>query len=111
MNFNEFKDFIKSIDVPVQRMGIFDLDITYKGKQYLFTSLKENASFNDDLMGFGLNHHFGNIRELPTKSSIFHDSEDVSVDIWRNEVVEITKESDTKVVIKTKKWTGILKIN
>lgn len=101
MTFDEFKNFIDSVPAPAQRMGIFNLDIKYKGKTYNFHSLKQNASFNTDLTGFGLNHHFGNIRELPTKSSIFHDSEDVSVNIWREEIKSIEKVSDNEIKLVT----------
>lgn len=108
MTFDEFKDFIKTIPAPAQRMGIFSLDIKYRGQTYNFHSLKENASYNDDLTGFGLNHHYGNVRELPTKKSIFHDSEDISIDIWRNEIKTIEKKSDNEIHIKTTKWEGTL---
>jgi len=108
--FDQFKEFIGAVDVPAQRTGIFNLDIRYRGKNYIFNDLKENAGHNEDLHGFGLNHHFGCIQELPTRKSIFHDSEDVSIDIWRHEVVRITQESDTRFLIETKKWTGTLTI-
>jgi len=111
MTFDEFKDFIKSIPVPAQRMGIFNLDIKYNGDNYNFHSLKENASGNADLTGFGLNHHFGNVRELPTKESIFHDSEDISIDIWREEIVNIEKKAEREINIVTTKWEGTLTWN
>jgi hypothetical protein len=111
MDFNEFKSFIKSIDVPAQRMGIFNLTINHDGKTYYFNSLKENYSGNDDLFGFGLNHHYTNCAEQPTESSIFHDSEDISIGIWREEFISAEKESDNKINIKTKKWNAILTFN
>ena len=111
MDFNEFKSFIKSIDVPTQRMGIFNLKINYDGNDYNFHSLKENYSGNDDLCGFGLNHHFENCAEQPTKRSLFHDREDIDVGIWREEFISAEKESDNKINIKTKKWNALLSFN
>ena len=111
MNFNEFKSFIKSIDVPAQRMGIFNLKINHNGYDYNFHSLKENYSGNDDLCGFGLNHHFENCSEQPTKSSIFHDTEDIDVCVWREDFISAEKELDNKINIKTKKWNALLTFN
>ena len=111
MDFNEFKSFIKSIDVPTQRMGIFNLNINYNRRNYSFRSLKENYSANDDLFGFGLNHHFENCAEQPTKRSIFHDEEDIDIDIWKDDFISAEKESENKINIKNKKWTAVLTFN
>lgn len=108
MTFDQFKEFVKSIPVPAQRVGIFNLCITYRKNTYSFYSLKQDVSYDGDLMGFGLHHHFGNIRELPTARSIFHDSEDVSIEIWRNEVKAIEKKAANEIHIKTTKWEGTL---
>lgn len=111
MTFEELKDFVNSIDTPSQRLGIFDLTIYYRRKWYIFVNLKLNAGNNPELLGFGLNHHFDNIKDLPSKSSIFHDSEDVCIDIWKDLFVSAEKKRDYAYRIKTKKWSGILTIN
>ncbi len=111
MDFNEFRSFIRSIEVPKQRMGVFNLEIIHEGEKYHFYNLKENCGYNDDLFGFGLNHHFENCAEQPTKNSIFHDSEDVSVDIWRNDFVSAEKKSENKVHLKMKDWGAMITFN
>jgi hypothetical protein len=111
MNFNEFRTFISEIEVPTQRMGIFNVTIDYDGKKYHFYRLKENYSDNDDLFGFGLNHHHTNCSEQPTKSSIFHDDEDVCIDIRRKDFISAENKTENEIILKMKDWNAVLTFN
>ncbi len=109
MIFDEFKELIQKIDAPAQRLGIFRLQINNKGKKYDFHSLKENSG-SDNLTGFGLNHYgWLNLPMPQYKKSKFHDSEDVSVNISREEFIEASvKPGLNEIQIKTKSWNGVL---
>ncbi len=87
----DFEGLKKALDEmnelsPAQRTGIFNVEIKNGARKYNFSSLKVNGGYNPDLLGFGLNHYgWMNLPMPKTKKSKFHDSEDVSIDLWRNE--------------------------
>lgn len=94
MTFAEAREFFTKLDqekAVAGRFGMYTAHIIYKNALYKFKNIKMNYSGRDDIFGFGLNHYFwlpGNhIASMPTRSSFFHDSEDVSVDIKEDQFV------------------------
>lgn len=110
LSFDEFKSFIKTIEVPAQRLGIFRLKIKNKKNKYDFHCLKESYSNDENSTGFSLNHYgWLNLPMPKTKHSQFHDEEDVGVDITRDKFIKaIKKDNENKILIKNKNWFGIL---
>lgn len=102
------------------RLGIYTAHVIYRNAVYKFRNIKMNVSFSDDIFGFGLNHYFwlpGNhIASMPTKTSIFHDNEDVSMDIKESQFVSAElstgRISDDRigefVTIETKKFKVLI---
>jgi hypothetical protein len=110
MNFDELKTFVGLIPAPDQRMGIFRVQINNKGRRYDFHSLKENASSNENVFGFGLNHYgWMNLPKQQFKQSKFHDEEDVSIHINKSEFVnaDLSKLSNT-LTIEMKNWSAVV---
>ena len=87
ITFDEFVQLIATIPQPNQRLGIFNIKINNCQKRYEFHSLKVNYSNNPDVTGFGLNHYgwFAALPKQSFKRSRFHDEEDVSIGINRDE--------------------------
>lgn len=106
LTYKELKNEIDKIEVPEQRLGIFDVEINNKGKKYFFRSLKQNAGSN---VGFGLNHYGWLGLPMPKyKKSKFHDSEDVSINFEENEFISCQKEK-LKFIIKTKTFDAVVR--
>ena len=114
MNFDELVSYFDNIDYPAGRLGPFDAYISNMGRHYEFHNLKLNAGFNEDLMGFGLNHYSFSFQPLEIKSSRFHDSEDVCIDIQRKDFrsADVGKLPDghTVVAIKTRCFKLVIKV-
>ena len=110
LTFDEFKAFIKTVEVPAQRLGIFRLEIKNKRNKYDFHCLKESENYNEDAAGFSLNHYgWLNLPMPKSKRSQFHDEEDVSINIYRDKFIKAIKKVDeNKILINTKNWSGIL---
>lgn len=106
LTFDQFKDLMNGIDAPAQRLGIFNVKINNWHKRYYFTNLKINALNNPDLCGFGLNHYgWLGLPKQDYKQSKFHDEEDVSIYINRNEFEYAVKtENFNEVNIMMKTW-------
>lgn len=77
ITYDELKNDIDNIEVPAQRLGIFNVEIFNRGKYYFFKTLKQNVG--DDI-GFGLNHYGFGLSRQKYKRSKFHDEEDVCID-------------------------------
>lgn len=108
LNFDELVDFIKSIESPTQRLGIFNVSINNKGKKYEFINLKPTHTNNKDFCGFSLNHYgWLNLPMPKYKKSKFHDEEDVSVWFERVEFISATLEGKL-LKIKTKNFNTII---
>lgn len=94
MTFAQARAFFNKLDqerAVAGSLGMYTAHVIYKNALYKFRNIKMNASPSADIFGFGMNHYFwlpGNhIASMPTRSSIFHDSEDVSVDIKEEQFV------------------------
>jgi len=116
IDFDSFRELIATLtdEIPVKdpRVGPFNLDILYRRKTYIFEKLKQSFSANEDSTGFSLNHYFqlyplvsSNVRG---EASVFHDSEDVSVDITRERFNWARVVGAYKIEISTKKWFAVL---
>ena len=108
--FYEFREYVESIPVPSQRLGSFNIDINNKGRMYSFKSLKTSVSLNNDLFGFSLNHYQGlGLPKQQYKTSVFHDNEDINVDIYECEFIEAYKMIyENKILLKTKRWSATI---
>lgn len=94
MSFSGVRDFFMKLDqerAVAGQLGIYTALVIYKHGLYKFRNLKMNVSGSADIFGFGLNHYFwlpGNhIDTMPTRTSIFHDSEDVCIDVKEDQFV------------------------
>lgn len=105
LSFDQFKEVIQAVDAPAQRLGIFNVAINNYGKKYDFMHLKESVSFNKDRFGFSLNHSY---QPQKYKQSKFHDWEDISVGISREEFITANEINDTTIEIKTKTFKAIV---
>jgi|ERR1035437_7759142 hypothetical protein len=111
VNFEKFKNIIRSVDVPAQRLGIFNVKINNRGKKYDFHCLKESITNNEDNFGFSLNHYGWEI--LPKqkyKKSKFHDEEDVCIDICKDEFIDAIVNHQNEILLKTKYFTALITI-
>lgn len=73
----------------------------------MFKGLKETYTLNEKNCGFSRNHYY---TEQPTKQSIFHDSEDVDVTVWKDLFVSAKENLETNTIeLQTKKWTAEVK--
>lgn len=121
MSFAEVKDFFENLDntkAVAARLGMYTAHIIFRRKLYIFRKIKMNASNSTDMFGFGLNHYFrmNRISDMPTKTSIFYDNEDLSFDIKEEQFVsaelsagEITATRTGQfMTIQTKKWKALI---
>jgi len=108
LTFDQFKEIMNSIEVPAQRIGIFRIKINNNNKRYYFTGLKINASYNDNMFGFGLNHYgWLGLPKQSFKRSQFHDEEDVSIEVSRDIFQYAYKtEGFNEMSVSTKTWTA-----
>jgi hypothetical protein len=106
LSYQELKNEIDKIEVPAQRLGIFDVEVNNKGKKYFFKSLKQNAG---NCIGFGLNHYGWLGLPMPKyKQSKFHNSEDVCISFEENEFISCQMENK-KFIIKTKTFDAVVR--
>jgi hypothetical protein len=105
LTYDELKQEIDKIEVPKQRLGIFNVSINNKGKKYYFEKLKQNFGAS---VGFGLNHYgWTNLAKQAYKHSKFHDSEDVCIDIDESEFISCEK-NENEFIIKTKNFDAVV---
>jgi hypothetical protein len=108
MTFDEFVKEVDSIPVPAQRLGIFRVQLNNRGKVYDFHNLKQTMSGNKDVTGFSLNHYgWLSLPKPKYKSSKVHDSEDVSIDISRDEFISAEKENNS-IQLETKTFKALI---
>jgi len=109
MEFDEFRLLIENIEAPKERLGIFRVEISNKGREYDFHCLHPTEGYNKDLFGFCLNHYGWLNLPMPAYAkSQFHDCEDVDIDIWRKDFIEATQTEEKKIALKMKNWTAII---
>lgn len=123
MTFAQARMFFNKLDeerAVGHRLGMYTAHIIFRRKLYVFRKIKMNASGSADIFGFGMNHYFwmpGNrIDQMPTKTSIFYDSEDVSFSITEDQFVSAelstgkiaADKTGQFVTIQTKKWKAII---
>lgn len=113
--FDEFRNFIDCTNFQNALHGtdgIFNINIKMKqdGESYEYVCLKQSFSNNKDLAGFSLNHyHFNLTKKQKHEESIFHDKEDVSVEISRDKFVRAEMLGNSnRMSIETTEWEALL---
>ncbi len=108
LSYDDLERTMFTIDVPENsRTGIFNVEINNMGKKYYFEKLKQTAPMKS-FLGFSLNHYgWLGLQKQRYKRSKFHDEEDVSIQISKDEFINCIK-LGKQLTIKTKTFKAVV---